>query len=242
MSTLHASSGRWKLGLALSLTTALMWGVLPIALKLTLTQMDAITVSWYRFLVAAVLVGLLVWRKGKPLGLARLDRTGWVLLAIVILGLSGNYLFYLLGLDYITPGTAQVVIQLAPIMLLVGALVVFRESFAPLQWAGLLIFVVGLILFFRYDLEHLANPGSSQVYGIAFMILAAIVWAAYALAQKQLLRSMGSQRILLCIYVSAVVLFLPWTSPLSIFSIDATVFALLVFASLNTVVAYGAFA
>ncbi len=37
---MHKTTGRWKLGLALALTTALLWSVLPIALKLLLGQMD----------------------------------------------------------------------------------------------------------------------------------------------------------------------------------------------------------
>jgi len=38
---MHSTSGRWRLGLALALTTAVCWGLLPIALKVTLTGMDA---------------------------------------------------------------------------------------------------------------------------------------------------------------------------------------------------------
>ncbi len=238
----HAATGRWKLGLALSLTTALMWGVLPVALKLTLEQMDAVTVTWYRFLVAGALVGLVFLRRGQSLGLARLDRGAWRLLTVVILGLCGNYLFYLLGLDYITPGTAQIVIQLAPMLLLLGALVFFRESFSALQWTGLTIFVFGLALFFNRDLGVLLSGASQQSAGIAFIVLAAVVWAAYALAQKQLLNAMPAQRILLCAYLAAVVMFLPWSTPRSIFELDGVTLALLAFASLNTIVAYGAFA
>lgn len=242
MRKLHASSGRWRLGLALSLTTALMWGLLPIALKITLTQMDAVTVTWYRFVVAAVVVALLVWRKGKPLGLAGLGVYGWTLLLIVVLGLCGNYLFYLVGLDFITPGTAQVVVQLAPMLLLIGALVIFRESFAPLQWLGLGIFLAGLMLFFNKELIPLLQWRSTQTTGVLYIVVAASVWAAYALAQKQLLNNMGSQRILLCVYIAAVILFFPASHPAQLLSLDGTVFALLAFASLNTVVAYGAFA
>ena len=238
----HAASGRWKLGLALSLTTALMWGVLPIALKLTLERMDAVTVTWYRFVVAAGLVGLFYLRRGQALGLGRFDRGAWILMAIVILGLCGNYLFYLVGLNYITPGTAQIVIQLAPMLLLLGALAFFHESFSALQWVGLVVFLTGLALFFNRDLGVLLSGASEQSAGIAFIGLAAVVWAAYALAQKQLLNAMPAQRILLCVYVAAVVLFLPWSRPQSIFALDPLTLALLAFASLNTIVAYGAFA
>ena len=51
---MHASTGRWQLGLALALTTAVFWGLLPIALKVTLAGMDAWTLTWYRFTTAAI--------------------------------------------------------------------------------------------------------------------------------------------------------------------------------------------
>ena len=54
---MHATTGRWQLGLALALTTAVFWGLLPIALKVTLTGMDAWTLTWYRFTSAAIALG-----------------------------------------------------------------------------------------------------------------------------------------------------------------------------------------
>jgi len=60
---MHQSSGRWQLGLILSLTTSLLWGMLPIALKGLLQDMDAMTITWYRFLVAAVIMWFFLGKK-----------------------------------------------------------------------------------------------------------------------------------------------------------------------------------
>ena len=49
-------------GALLSLTTAALWGVLPVALKELLSVMDAGTVVWYRFLVA----GWSFWSGWQP--------------------------------------------------------------------------------------------------------------------------------------------------------------------------------
>ena len=46
-------SANWRLGFTLSLTTAALWGLLPIALKVVLEGMDAYTIVWWRFAVAA---------------------------------------------------------------------------------------------------------------------------------------------------------------------------------------------
>lgn len=238
---MHETSGRWRLGALLALTTALMWGVLPIALKITLQRMDAVTITWYRFLLATLVLGAFAFRRRRWPRLRQLGLTGWLLLSIAILGLCGNYLFYLLGLDYVTPGTAQIVVQLAPVLLLLGALLVFNERFSPLQWAGLGVFLSGQVLFFNRQLGEFFAPGN-QSQGIWLVALSAVVWAGYALAQKQLLRTMRSDSILLCIYIAAVFIFLPGSDPGQISKVDGLTLMLLAFASINTLIAYGAFA
>lgn len=39
------ASERWRLGLSLSMSTALLWATLPVALKLSLEQLDPITLT-----------------------------------------------------------------------------------------------------------------------------------------------------------------------------------------------------
>ncbi len=97
----------------LALVTAVLWGVLPIKLKQVLQVMDPITVTWYRLLVAGsiLLVYLAASRRlprWRPLG----RKGGW-LLALAIAGLSANYVLYLIGLKLLSPGTTQLVIQVA---------------------------------------------------------------------------------------------------------------------------------
>ncbi len=239
---MHQTSGNWKLGFALALATAFLWGLLPIALKLLLDAMDAYTITWYRFLAAAVILALFIARRGELPGLGRLGQYGWRLMLIAVLGLSGNYLFYLLGLDYITPGAAQVVIQLAPMLLLLGGLAIFRESFAGLQWLGLVSLLAGMALFFNHRLGEIFTSLGDYTIGILLIVIASITWAAYALAQKQLLGELASEQIMLVIYVAGALLFLPPAAPAAILELDAFGWLLLVFASLNTLFAYGAFA
>ena len=50
--SLHQASGRWKLGLLLALVTAACWATLPVALKITLEQVDPYTLTWFRFVLA----------------------------------------------------------------------------------------------------------------------------------------------------------------------------------------------
>lgn len=238
---LHQVSGRWQFGLLLALSTVGLWATLPVALKVSLEQADAVTVTWFRFLFSAVLMAAWLLPRGALKKAGRLQRGHWWLLAIASAGLIGNYLLYVVGLDYTTPANAQVIIQLAPILMAMGGLLVFGERFSRGQWLGLLVLLCGLGLFFRDQLLVLGgNP--RYLPGASVIVAAALVWAVYALAQKQLLGRLGSATILLFIYVVASVLLLPWASPSQLLDMDAKHWLILLYCALNTLAAYGAFA
>ena len=239
---MHATTGRWQLGLALALTTALFWGLLPIALKLTLAGMDAWTLTWYRFAAAAIALGaFLAWRRRLPVR-APLTRRGWWLYAAALLCLVANYVGYLASLELTSPAVAQVLIQLAPLFLLFGGVLVFRERFAPLQWVGFAVLATGLAVFFHDRLAEVFALDTRLGLGVAVMLFAALAWAVYALAQKQLLTQLASEQVLFLVYAGAVPLLLPPAHLAQVLDLDALQLGMLAFCCANTVIAYGCFA
>ena len=241
---LHRSSGRAGRGLALSLTTVAMWGVLPLGLKAALTVTDATTIVWFRFLVSAVIVGVLLAARGSLPGLRGLTRGGRWLLGAAILGLGGNYIAYMLGLERTTAAASQVVIQLSPPLLGLGGILVFRERFSRVQWIGFGVLLLGLASFVLAQAPAEEGPGGVEdTYwlGAAWIVVAALLWAGYGLAQKQLLVQLGSQGIMLSVYVACAVGFWPLAEPSSLVELDAVEWGFLLFCGLNTAIAYGAF-
>jgi drug/metabolite transporter (DMT)-like permease len=238
---LHRPSGRSGLGFGLATATMALWAVLPLALKVTLDAMDAYTITWYRFSFSAlVLAGALAYQRRLP-ALERLRGISWGLLAVATVFLAANYIFYLLGLHYTTPANAQVLIQLAPLLLAVGGIAVFKERFTGLQWLGFGVLLAGLCVFFRDQLMSLASGIDDYFFGSTLMVLAAFTWAIYGLAQKQLLRWLPPQSIMVCIYTGCAVLFSGSCSPRQILATNTVQLAMLIFCALNTLVAYGTF-
>ena len=239
---LHQASGRWRLGLLLALVTASCWATLPVALKITLEQLDPITLTWFRFVVATAV--LLAWLGARG-GLAvfrRLDGKRWLWLTVAALMLIGNYVFYLLGVQHTSPGNAQLLIQLAPLLMALGGIFVFREPYRFGQWCGLLIIAVGLLLFFRDQLLDGNAAAHEYLLGSGFVIFAALVWAIYALLQKQLLQHLGSPPILLFIYLVASLVLWPPSHPAALLALDGKHWWTLAYCAINTLIAYGAFA
>lgn len=239
---MHISSGRWGYGLFLALLTAFLWGILPIKLKQVLQVMDPITVTWYRLTVSGCLLfaWLAVNRRLPVVG--KLGRKGAGLIAVAVFGLMGNYVLYLIGLNLLSPGTAQLVVQIGPVLLLVASVFVFKERFSLGQGLGLLVLLAGFGLFFNQRLEELLTSLGVYTTGVLTILLATSIWVFYALSQKQLLTVWHSQQVMMVMYLSCALLLMPWAQPLEALQLSPLQGWLLLACCLNTLVAYGAFA
>jgi len=239
---LHRPSGNAALGFGFAATTMVLWGVLPLALKHVLTLLDAVTITWFRFLFSALVLAVLLWRRGALPPVRSFGRGVWVLLGAATLGLAVNYISYLIGLDWTTPANSQVLIQLAPLLLALGGIFVFGEHFTRIQWMGFGILVSGLALFSWSQLGVLASVLDTYVAGVGMIVFAAVTWAGYGLAQKQLLRHLPSQAVMLLIYAGCTVCFAPFAAPATLAPLGTTAWLVLLFCAANTLVGYGAFA
>lgn len=240
--SLHQSSGRWRLGLVLSSLTLLLWGILPIALTVTLQSLDVYTVIWFRFLVSFVLLAVYLAIRGKLPKLEQMCSAAWKLLAIATLGLGGNYLLFLSGLSLTSPANAEVSIQISSLLFGFGGLVIFKERYRLYQWIGVSVLIFGYVLFFNEQTTNLMTTRSNYILGNGLIALGAATWAVYALAQKQLLQSLSSTNIMLIIYGGCALLLTPFAKIGTIITIDGFHLGMLLFCGLNTLIAYGAFA
>ena len=218
-----------------------MWGLLPIALKSLLDGMDPYSITWYRLLFATIVLGLFLRSRHSIDLFKRPSRNTAILLTLAIFGLIGNYIIYLTGLDYISPNSAQIVIQLAPVFLLVGGIIFFGEHFHVRQWIGYGILVVGLLLFFNDRLEELFIEVGDYATGVMFIVVAGVSWSIYALSSKQLLGTYSSSNIMLAIYMTGAIILLPAADISSVLDLTGPQYALLLFVSLNSLIAYGCF-
>ncbi len=247
---LHRTTGNWRLGLGLSLITVFLWGLIPVALAIVLEKLDAYTINWFRFATAFILLGCYLTKQGNLPKFTQLRSVSAHLLAIAIMGLMGNYIFFVIGLKATSPSHAEVLIQLAGVFLSLGGLLIFKERYTRYQWIGVGVLITGFIGFFYEQLKALAtdtellSEGLRQRYisGSVMLIIAAVSWAVYALIQKQLLTKLDSTHIMWVIYGACGLLFWTMAKPQTLLQLNQIEWIALIFCGLNTVIAYGAFA
>jgi drug/metabolite transporter (DMT)-like permease len=243
MSKLKALSGRWKLGLLLALGTATMWGTLPVALHQVAPTIGPATSTFFRFFIAALLLTpyLLVTRQVNNQHKLKSAKLLALTLAAGLL-LTGNYGFYILGLERTSAEATQVMIQLAPMLLLLAGLWLFKETFSTKQWLGFFAFALGLLLFFERKISQLLFDFGDYGLGLVFIIMSAIFWTGYAIIQKYLLNDFQSSETMLILYWIGSLVFLPISDFSTMGQLNSLQWAALLFCGLNTLIAYGCFA
>jgi len=239
---LHQVSGRSRLGLALSLLTVLLWGFLAIALKIVLQELDPFTVTWFRFTVSGALLGIYLAIRQQLPTWQQLQKISLPIFLVAVGGLSLNYILFLIGVGKTSANNAQVITQIAPVMMGMASLVIFKEKYNYKQWGGVALLIAGLLMFSHDQVRSLVTSLDTYMWGNSLLVLGAIVWAFYGLAQKQLLLNLPSTSVLLCLYISAATLFTPLAHPAKLLTLSAVPMAALIFCALNTLIAYGAFA
>ena len=239
---LHRPTGRWQLGFCLSFTSAFLWGVLPIALKPLLEKLNAHTISCTRFLIAGVLLSILVMTRKRFPAISKPRRTTLWLFVIAVVMLCGNYVLYAAGLGYLSPSAATVVIQLGPMFMLLGSLIVFKESFSLRQWLGFVILLFGQALFFNDRITMLLSNFSNYTAGVLLIALAGLLWAIFTMAKKQLLRTISTEAVMLVVYYACGLLLLPFASLAQVGQLGIGQLLLVGLCGFNTFAAYGCLA
>lgn len=227
-------------GFLLALTAVIMWGLLPITIQQLLSAMDSQTIVWFRFVSSACALLLILGLSGKLPALRHIKPKFIFLILLGIIGLSANFFLFNLALNYIPPSSSQVLSPLSSFIMLFTGIFVFKERVGLHQKIGLVILLLGLILFFNQRFADFLEM-NRYFKGIVIALCASSFWVGYGIAQKVLLNRFSSQQILVLIYIGCAIIFTPFahvsqTAELSPFQI-----ACLIFCCLNTIIAYGTY-
>lgn len=226
-------------GVLYAVIAAFMWGVLAIALKVALKDLNSETIVWVRFALAfLILLAYMIIKQRSALSIF------WrppIKLVIATVCLGFNYYGYMKGLEYTTPGNAQVFIQLGPVVFAMAGIYIFKEKINWKHIVGFIAVLVGLGLFYWEQLYAMTNQKTYSI-GILWVIAAAVSWSVYALYQKNLSHKTSTNQLNVFIYGLCMLLFAPLPKYSGLAHLDWVTWLLVLFLGINTVVAYGAIA
>lgn len=179
-------------GLAIAIGGAVLFSTKAIVAKLLYRyQIDAITVIAFRMLLSVpVFAGIALWQMRTQPALSGADR--W---RMVGLGLIGYYLsstLDFLGLQFISVGLERLILFLTPTFVLLLTSMFLKRHISRIEWLAMAVSYCGIVLVFAHDLRS----GTGTVVAGSLLVLgSAIAYALYLLFSGELVRRIGSMRL-----------------------------------------------
>jgi drug/metabolite transporter (DMT)-like permease len=170
----EASRGRAaELGLV---GIAAVWGLTFVMVQDAVERLPAMAFLGYRFSAAALVVGLVFWRRVRAL-----SRAGWGAGLSMGAFLTAGYIFQTLGLEHTSASNAGFITGLFVVITPVLAAVLLRERIGSAAWAAALVSAFGLYL--------LSGTNGLSADGDGLELLCAVAFSAHIVVTA---RSVGS--------------------------------------------------
>lgn len=188
---LEASKTRAS-GLLLALLGAIAFSGKAIIVKLAYRHgVDAVTLLMYRMLFALPIFVAMAWwaSRGQP-ALARKDWWG-----VLGLGFSGYYLASFLdfaGLAYISASLERLILYLNPTIVLLLGWAVYGRGIRWGQALGMAISYCGVVLVFGQEVQL---QGAHTAWGAALVLGSAVSYAIYLVYSGEMVKRLGSLRL-----------------------------------------------
>lgn len=157
---------------------------------------DAVTLIMYRMLFALPLfLALAWWASHRPGGEkpAPLTRRDW--LGVLGLGFTGYYLASFLdfwGLQYISASLERLILYLNPTLVLVLGWVIYKRRITGLQAIAMGVSYAGVMLVFGHEAGF---QGPNAVLGAVLVFASAVSYAIYLVYSGELVKRLGSMRL-----------------------------------------------
>jgi drug/metabolite transporter (DMT)-like permease len=147
----------------------IIWGASAPIFKLGLETVPPYTFAFWRFFIAAIILGLLLGKKaGNP---AKTRQDVKLLVAYALTGTTINIAFFFVGLTLTQAIYAPVIASAQPIIVLLLSIVFLRERFNLRKFIGMIAGAIGIIIII---IEPFLVADGGSVLGNILLVLATL--------------------------------------------------------------------
>lgn len=187
---------------------ALLWGGSIVAQKMALTSFSAVEASVLRDIGGLAILLATWWSKEG--GAVRLSAADVRLLGLLGLGVLGNHLLILMGLNYVSGAVAGVIIGSSPVVTSVLSATLIRDVPLRAVWAGALLSFAGVGV---VSVVGFQAAGDQPLLGSTLVFLGVVSWTLYSIGSRTIMERMSALTVNWTTLMVATVLQIPllWT-------------------------------
>jgi drug/metabolite transporter (DMT)-like permease len=187
---------------------AVLWGGSIVAQKMALGSFSAVEASVLRDIGGlAILLATWWWKEG---GVINIDRADVGLLGLLGLGVLGNHLLILMGLNYVSGAVGGVIIGSSPVVTSLLSAILIRDVPLRAVWAGALLSFAGVGL---VSVAGFQAAGERPLLGGTLVFLGVVSWALYSIGSRSIMERISALTVNWTTLAVATVLQIPllWT-------------------------------
>ncbi|NWG29694.1 MAG: DMT family transporter [Ignavibacteriaceae bacterium] len=187
------------------LLAIIFWGTSFVATKTVLNEIKPVTIIILRLILASILLTIIALSTKRKFSI-NIKNHSW----IFILALVAVFHLWIqvTGLQYTTAANTGWIIGTAPIFMAILGFVFYKEKITPLQFLGILVALVGLLLLIgKGDITNIGlieNQGDLLVLGSAF------TWGVYSMVNKKISLSYSPLMTILYLFLMMAVIIIPF--------------------------------
>ncbi|MCS6306250.1 MAG: DMT family transporter [Nitrospira sp.] len=187
---------------------AVLWGGSIVAQKMALGSFSAVEASVLRDIGGLTILFATWWSKER--GAIKINRADIRLLGLLGLGVLGNHLLILMGLNYVSGAVGGVITGSSPVVTALLSAMLIRDVPLRAVWAGSLLSFVGVGL---VSVAGFQAAGEQPLLGSALVFLGVVSWALYSIGSRTIMERISALTVNWTTLMVATVLQIPllWT-------------------------------
>ena len=163
-------------------TAAMVWGGSVVAQKVALGAFSPVETSVFRGLGAlAILIPLWLWKEGG----GSFSKNDWGIFFLLGLGVLGNHLLVLFGLQFIGAGSAGVIIGASPAITAFLSSLILKDIPFRFIWLGCVVSFIGVVVITGQS--GMRGTGSNPLLGGILVLSALVSWALYTIGCRRIM-------------------------------------------------------
>jgi len=177
-----------------------------IAGKFSIAEFPVYSLTFFRFLIAAVVLFLIMWKKGEDLTLEKADIPRILLLSL--LGMVGYHVFFFTALKYTSSVNTSLIAATNPIMTTIMASLFLKEKFPKKAVGGILISFLGVAMIVTNGSIDVIKNMNFNV-GDIYMLLAVLSFSLYFIVLKGIVGRVAPIKLTSYVFLFCVILLIP---------------------------------
>lgn len=182
-------------------------GLTPVAAKFVTSEISPLSLAFFRFGLATILLIIFFKLKGITFKIDKKDIWFFALLGALCIPI--NQFFFLVGISLSTSSNSGVMYAMTPMIAYLISIKMKKEKFGYAKMLTILLTIVGIIIIFWESLMQSLSQQSSLFLGNILLFFAVSSWAVYVTLSVRMIEKYGALKTSTIAFTFGMILYIP---------------------------------